>query len=106
VWYVISIGSGLAIGLSLLIWGLRERSLRHKAELAREKLKSETVRLDRLGKDLEVRVHALQGSLMAERTACGNLRAVLAAARERLIACNDPQTIKVWLDGEMRDSDV
>lgn len=105
-WYAISISGGLFLGLALLIWGLRERAARHRAERATSNLQIEVSQERTRSRDLLAQVHALQTSLVAEQTACTRLRAIAKAVRAHLLTSSDPATIKNWLDQELTDNDV
>jgi hypothetical protein len=99
--YVISIGAGLALGLGLLIWGLRERSKRHAAERRADKAGKEVWAAD--ARALANAKAAGQSEELHQRSAeqVEVLRARLREARERLVQCQDPKAIKDWLDSEL-----
>ena len=105
-WYLITAAAGLLLGLGLLIWGLRERSQRHKAELRckdhwleRRKLEVKIQALQRQGRTARLEVERSRGAL-------DRLRTILDVARARLMRCTDPRTVKTWLDEEMKDNEV
>lgn len=99
--YVITGGAGLLLGVALLIWALRERGLRAKAE---KEATQATVDLGIVrqaaaasadtAKDAEENVKRLEGQVTT-------LRQRLGEARQRLIEAEDPKAIKAWLDEEL-----
>jgi len=100
---LISTGTGLLLGLGLLIWGLRERSARHEAE---RKAAFEAARA--LGWRHQSEQHAKIAQQLDDSTQRVHLQldqsvARLASVRERLAQCSDPQVIKEWLDDELRE---
>jgi alkanesulfonate monooxygenase SsuD/methylene tetrahydromethanopterin reductase-like flavin-dependent oxidoreductase (luciferase family) len=105
-WYAITGGSGLLLGLGLLIWGLRERSKRHAAERAADKARAERLRYENAAK------HSAKIAAEAESEAArvnnqfAALRQRLAGMRERLARCGDPDEIRAWLDDEMKAEDL
>lgn len=101
-WYAISIGSGLLLGLSLMIWGLAERAARHKAERATDEAKSLVEASDRLAKSNATVAEGARASLQAERDRNAVLRAALEEARERLLKCDDPKAVREWLTEELK----
>ena len=100
-WYAIVGGLGLAVGLGLMIWALRERNARLAAERA----------ADRSDKDRLVAVdvanaNAAQASELAEankriEAEVALLRGRLNEARVRLAETGDPKAVKGWLDSEL-----
>lgn len=105
-WYVISIGAGLLLGLSLMIWGLVERSARHKAERACDEANNLAAAADRLAKANAVVAEKAQASLQAEHDRVAVIRAALEEARERLLKCDDPKAIREWLTEELKKETV
>lgn len=93
--------SGLALGLSLMIWALKERTKRHNAE-------REVIDLLKKVGELEL---GIRHNVQAAKTARDNnllmkkqlkeLRTMLLQTRLRLVECKDPKVIKTWLDHEL-----
>lgn len=105
-WYAVSIGAGLLLGLGLLIWGLRERSKRHEAD---GKASDLSVKLGR--KQVEVdglnyRLRVSQSELDRSNDALDRVRTMLDVVRAKMMVCKDPKVVKTWLDQEMRDKDL
>lgn len=105
-WYVITAAAGLLLGLGLLIWGLRERSQRHKAELHCKDYWLERRKLETKIQILQRRSRTERIELERSHEALDRLRTILDVARTRLMKCQDPRTVKLWLDGEMQDNKV
>lgn len=104
--YAIVGGVGLAVGLSLLWWALRERSARHKAERAADKArrgerlaagraKSNAAIADRLSSQL----NRLERQVKAQRTR-------LAAVKDLLEKHGTMPLIKAWLDEEGKGGEI
>jgi hypothetical protein len=98
--YVIVAGVGLAIGLGLMIWALRERSRRHEAERAADaarKAADESARIAdancTVTARLKVEIKRLTDQIASQRDR-------LAEARELLKRHGSMNTIKAWLDDE------
>lgn len=101
-WYAICLGGGLLVGLTIMIWALTERSARHKAERAADEAKSLAEASDRIAKQNVEAVGRLQGDLQAQRDRNAVLVAALKEAQERLLKCEDPATIRAWLEAELK----
>jgi hypothetical protein len=101
-WYLITFGGGLVIGIVFLIFALRERSKRRETEQS----------LSRIAQQLEQATNIAAGNAkVADDLKADNLRLeerlyvlrkTLQEAQERLLRCNDPKTIKDWLDEELK----
>jgi len=100
-WYLITAGAGLVLGLGLLIWGLRMRGKLADSEMLLEKsrgtVKEMIGRLNEADKALQA-LHKDRQSL--ERQVV-TLRGTIEEMRQQLIQCRDPATIRKWLDEEM-----
>lgn len=101
-WYAISLGGGLLVGLSLMIWSLTERAARHKAERACDEANGLAASADRLAKQNADAVTRVQGELQAQRDRNAVLTAALKGAQERLLKCDDPKAIRDWLEAELK----
>lgn len=101
-WYAISLGGGLLVGLALMVWGLSERAARHKAERAADEAKGKEEAAIALAKQNFDVVGKLQGDLKAQHDRNAVLTAMLQEAQERLLKCDDPKAIKAWLDDELK----
>lgn len=105
-WYAISLGAGLLLGVALLIWALHERSERTAAEQKVAAVQADADAARRLACE-NVRVaSALKEQLAAADRRAGVLRTALAEAQRRLVACEDPQAIKDWLTAELAGGEV
>jgi len=100
-WYVICLGSGLALGVAFLIWALSERNKRFAAERERDKAAA-------LVKELELARQALHEQLKVYRIdkeafelQLITLRNVVNDLRKKLAECGDPEAVRKWLDDEL-----
>lgn len=108
--YVICAGAGLAVGLALLIWALRERSLRAAAD---EKVLAAERKVDQLEEQRRTAAQVAETNAKQAREAeewCqrlkdenAKLRSTLQDARERLVKCQDPRTVKELLDRQLSE---
>ena len=101
-WYLITFGAGLLVGVAFLIWALRERSVRQKAEQERDKAKEDLRDSVRRLALVQALVEQLQLELKQSRDTSTMLRLSLQETQKMLLQCNDPATIKTWLDEEMK----
>jgi uncharacterized coiled-coil DUF342 family protein len=98
---LIGAASGLVLGLSLLVWCLRERSKRHDAEAdaenARRLLKDSRTAVSRLNTEINV--------VRKDRDSCnaqiGVLRRTIAGLHEKLAECKDPEAVEKLLNDEL-----
>jgi uncharacterized protein HemX len=106
VWYAISLGAGLLLGVALLIWALSERSKRAAAEKTTLEAQADADAARKLACE-NVRVATdLKEQLAAAGRQTAVLRATLEEAQKRLVACEDPQAIKDWLAAELAGGTV
>jgi hypothetical protein len=104
--YAIIGGIGLLLGLGLMIWALRERSLRSDLEKDLNFAKNEQERHRKLA-CLNADIAAQQTKdLKRLSTQVTYLRSRLGNLRERLVKCRDPETIKEWLDEELKEEEI
>ena len=101
-WYAITAGSGLLLGLGLLIWGLSERSKRHAAERASDKAEADRQLFEQAAKDNAKAATESEDAAFRLANQLEVLRSKLRETRDRLARCNDPDTIRKWLDDEMK----
>jgi hypothetical protein len=100
-WYAIIGAAGLALGLGLMIWALRERSKRHAAE------KQAIEALDREGKATRVAADNARAAKDVEayntrlEAQVNQLRDRLDAARLILGERGSDVAVKKWLDEEL-----
>lgn len=102
-WYLVTAGIGVVLGLGLLIFALRERSAKHHAELV---LKDVTQQLENEQNNHRATQEFLTASRQARQRSDDQmeaLRFVLEQARTRLLECRDPKVVKSWLDAELSD---
>jgi small-conductance mechanosensitive channel len=99
-------GSGLFLGLGLLIWGLGERKKRHAAERAADKAEQDRLSAvqvadqnARQAQKVEDFANRLDAEVMA-------LRGRLNETRIRLAQCGDPKAVKAWLDSELEAEEL
>jgi len=100
---LISAGSGLVLGIALLIWGLRERSKRHRAEVTRDNmaglLKDARGAIERLRTEVNV--------IRQDRHNCQAqievLRKTINGLHEKLAECKDPEAVEKLLNDELGD---
>lgn len=105
-WYLITFGAGLLVGLGFLIWALRERSLRHTAERERDAAKEQQRSTAKKLEAVKALVEQLQVELKQARDGASALRLALQEAQKRLLECNDPATVKAWLDEELAKTNL
>jgi hypothetical protein len=94
-------GAGLLLGLTLLIWALRERGKRHSAEIerdnARHLLKDSHSAVDRLRVEANV--------LRQDRNGCQAqikmLRNTIHGLHIKLAECKDPAAVEKLLNDEL-----
>lgn len=102
-WYAILGGAGLLLGLGLMIFVLVERSKRHTAERAADTAKAgESAALDHLATARET-VNTQAAELTRTRLQVETIRTALNAAREQLVQCKDPASVKAWLDEQLKE---
>ena len=105
-WYAITAGVGVLLGLSLLIWGLREQTARHKAERAADAAATgESSALGHLA-DARETVNAQALELTRARVQNDAIRKTVDELRKRLVECKDVKTVQEWLDEELKDETV
>lgn len=104
--YAITGGTGLLLGVAALIWGLRERSARHAAEreAAAERVSRKAAEV--IARQNVDAIEAFKAALVRISTVNKTLTQRLTGARERLVRCQDPQTIKAWLDEELAEDEL
>jgi hypothetical protein len=94
-WYVICLGSGLVLGIGFLIWALKERAARQKAE--------EDASAFRIVSETNVAIATkAQSDVKDLRNQIMSLQAAVRNAQQKLLDCNDPETIKAWLTDELK----
>ena len=104
--YAIVGGSGLALGLGLMIWALVERGRRNKAALEAKDAVVRQEEYRRIADGNRERVVELERQIGKVDLELAAVRGKLTEARDRLAKCNDPQTIKDWLDRELEGGEV
>ena len=99
--FAITAGTGLLLGLGLLIWGLRMRGKLADSEMLLEKsrgtVKEMIGRHDAADKAL-TELHNDRTQLAKQVV---SLRGTIEELRQQLIQCRDPATVRRWLDEEM-----
>jgi hypothetical protein len=100
-WYIIIGGIGLAIGLGLMVWALRERSARHVAE--QRAIESDMFRrtAETIANANKERCEELEKQMHQTNQQLGSMRGRLNEARSLLEKSKDPKLIKTWLDAEL-----
>jgi len=99
--YAITGGAGLLVGLALMIWALRERSAKAVAEQAERKAVAQCKLFEEAVYRHGASIVGLTDNLDAANSQIGVLRKRLEEARDRLIAREDPETLREWLDAEL-----
>ncbi len=102
-WYAITAGSGLLIGLGLMIWGLAERAKRHSAERDADKAMALLKTANDIAENNIKRVTELEQERSAQSDELAALRGRLNEARTRLAESADPKAVKEWLDAETKE---
>ena len=105
-WYALTGGAGILLGLGLLIWGLRERSARYNAERKADKQQARADDCERAA-TANARV-AKENEDWAKRVEnqATALKESLTQTRELLKRCQDPKIIREWLDSELNRIDL
>ena len=104
--YVIAAGIGLAVGLSLLIWALVERGKRADAEARALKAEADATDLRQALSANKVALSTEKDALRATQAGADALRGIIEQLRIQLRTCKDPAAIKIWLDHEMKETDL
>ena len=102
-WYLITAGAGLLLGLGLMTWALTERASRHKAERVADEARHREDAMSALLSRAETTVKSQATELTRARVQTETLRAALEELRKRLVECKDPDTIRAWLDEELKE---
>lgn len=97
---------GLVLGLTLMVWALRERSKRHRAQLFANQLEIENKKLDLLARQNEVAAKKAGDELKRIKNHLGELRRKLYATRIQLAQSDDPKAVKKWLDQELDSEEL
>jgi uncharacterized protein HemX len=105
-WYAIIGGAGLAVGLGLLIWGLRERRKRHEAERAADEARRKEAEAAALADANAGAAKNLQGQLDRMELQVEYQRKRLSEARKLLAEKAPLKTIKEWLDEEGQGGEI
>lgn len=100
--YVIAAGIGLALGIGLLIWALRERGRRQDAEERALKLTLEIAQLNVNLAQYGARCTRLTTDREAAEVQLQKLRELLDDAQALLKTSTDIKTVKNWLDEVLR----
>lgn len=98
---LIGAGSGLVLGISLLIWALRERGARHAAETERDNAKHALDNALLTNDRLRVEVNVIR----RERNGCQAqlkvLHETIHGLHEQLAECKDPAAVEKLLNDEL-----
>ena len=96
--YVITGGIGLAIGIGLLIWALRERSLRHDAHRSEDALRLQKANFERVALSNERLAKKANEQAAIEHDIVVKLQLQVNNLRDMLISTGDPDVIKKRID--------
>jgi len=105
-WYIITAGAGLALGIGLMIWALTERSKRHAAERAADAAEQKEKAQRQLAAQNASAAQNLEMQHGRMKEQLGILRGQLEETRKRLAESGDPEAIKSWLDDELKGGAV
>lgn len=100
--YAISAGAGLLVGIGFLIWALRERSARQAAEKAQAKAEVVAAQNATIAENNVKLANELQAGILKEQARLAVLNSTIRELRGKLVTCRDPQTVKSWLDAELK----
>lgn len=100
--YVITAGSGLLLGIGLLIWAIRERSKRADAEKGLITAQATLRMRDLAAQDMERTIKTLQLENRQINKEAVAVREAYKASLERLKACKDPEAVQSWLEEELK----
>jgi hypothetical protein len=101
-WYAIIGGSGLFVGLALLIWGLTERGKRHAAERKADEQKALATSARMVAKSNAENAQRLESERERMSKQLLVVRDRLGETQRRLAESGDPKAIKAWLDEELK----
>lgn len=105
-WYLITAGAGVLLGLGLLIWGLAERSTKHEAETKAMTLGVQVKIREERVKWLQNQLNFAKQEQVKTEEALAVTRGAVSKLREQLVKHGGPEAIKHWLDEELGDSEV
>lgn len=103
---LISVGSGIAVGLGLLIWGLSERSKRHKAEMSLEQSRTTNTSLRSDIAALQMQLEHGQDREQGAARRVQVLQDTIDQLRVKLRACRDPAAVRRWLDEQLGSGEL
>jgi len=99
--YLATAGGGLVLGIVLLIWGLAQKNARHAAEREAAKAQLAEHAAKMAAANNAARAMELEAEIQRVGEQLALVRSRLTEAHDRLIKCEDPKTIKAWLDAEL-----
>jgi len=100
--YAIVGGIGLLGSLGIMIWALVERNKRLAAEREADQQAALRAQSDRIAAQNAAAVSAAKAETDRARAELQIVREKLKEAYDRLVRCEDPQTIQSWLDSELK----
>jgi len=98
---LIGVGSGLVLGLALLIWALRERTKRHDAEMERESAFSKYKDAQSTADRLRIQLGVVRKDLEHSQGQIDVLRKTISGLHEKLAECKDPAAVEKLLNDEL-----
>lgn len=98
--YAIVGGCGVALGLSLMIWALRERQKRYAAERLADTAGKRRAEAQRLADSAASAASMLQAQVERLESALDDKRRELQAARQALAENAPIHVVEKWLDDE------
>lgn len=98
---VISLGAGLVVGIMLLVWGLRERSAKHEAQLRLTKVREELARTKTSVSVWQTRHRLAEDAAERAQKQICMLHSTINSLHEQLASCKDPSAVKALLDKEL-----
>lgn len=104
--YAIVGGSGLFVGIGLMIWALAERSKRHAAERRADATLLELKEMRQLAAKNAAAAQSIRDASIRSDKQLTLVRAQLEDTRRRLARSGDPEAVKAWLDEELKGGPV
>lgn len=98
---IIGAGSGLVLGLVLLVWALREGGKRHAAEAARDNARHDLKDARLANERLQVETNVIRKDRNNCRAQIALLHKTINGLHEQLAACKDPAAVAKLLNDEL-----
>jgi hypothetical protein len=104
--YLITAGTGLALGLGLLVWALRLQGKLKDAQDRQAVAERTALNSSRIADENRAAARASEAAATRVSKELAEVKLRLQEARSRLIASKDPAVIKEFLDAELKAEEV